>query len=222
MASSSSSGAPSGSSAHAGAGGGPSDEAKLALIQQLMEIDRRSSSRRRRRLVERSWNIEAVLASHFAGSDAPASNASAAFDAPAGAELQRFCQRPFIVFESNLDADFYFAPRQTAEEKAEAARKAEEKRIANLWWDSALSLGLRDTPEEVATSLAQVKVLLEAGQPIDAIGGPRKSTALHDACWTMRAPIVRFLPENGADCNIVYRDPRDYIPKEVRAPVRPE
>ena len=136
--------------------------------------------------------------------------------------LQRFCQRPFIVYESSLDADFSFAPRQTAEEKAEAARKAEEKRIANLWWDSALSLGLRDTPEEVATSLAQVKVLLEAGQPIDAIGGPRKSTALHDACWTMRAPIVRFLLEKGADCNIVYRDPRDYIPKEVRAPVRPE
>ena len=123
MASSSSSGAPSGSSAHAGAGGGPTDEAKLALIQQLMEIvPSLEFEEAERRLVERSWNIEAVLASHFAGSDAPASNASAAFDAPAGAELQRFCQRPFIVYESNLDDDFLFAPRQTPSRRRRPAQ----------------------------------------------------------------------------------------------------
>ena len=96
-------------------------------------------------------------------------------------------------------------------------RLNEVHHAANIWWETA---GAPHEPgpgtmadeqeQDLRHRVTTMRWLVEGGQQIDEVGGPRHSTALHDACFMLRVPIVRFLLELGADPNAVFHDPRPH------------
>ena len=167
----------------AGLGDDAMTDAQQDLVVQLLEVfPSHTMTWAQRRLEQHNWNVQ-VTAAALLGEADPAREGQRAGPSVGGAAA---------------DDDDWFKPRPPS--AAQLAREAAERK-ANRWWDTAMCLhalhatrqgaqGPSSGNEVVARSVSLLLEMLEEGQPVDAIGGPRASTALHDACFWVK-PQVR-------------------------------
>ena len=187
-------------------------DAQVATVSSLLDILPTMGYEDAQELLRKNgWSVEAAVSAHFAAVDR-----ASAPPAPRVRQLQ-VGGPDFGEISDAIEGIFPVDETEEAMAKQEAFRRRREEEKAaekqrNRFWDAAMCLRHGEWGS-LSEGCRVVRECLDAGQPVDAIGGPRDSTALHDACYTRRAPIVRLLLERGADPNRRYSDRRPYVPE---------